>query len=303
MSTETIGIVGTGGMGRGIAEVAALSGFDVILAKATPGDLGRARRQIAESLDRAVKKGKLTPEALDAALARLTMTQDLDALANCHVVIESIIEDFDVKRTLLTDLERRIAPSAVLASNTSSLPLGALADSLAAPGRFLGLHFFSPAPLMKLVEVASTSRTTAAAVDEAQRFVEKLGKTPVLVGDTAGYIVNRLLVPLLLDAIGALEAGVAPAASIDTAMKLGCAHPMGPLALADAIGLDIVFAMAKTLHKELNDRRYAAPALLRRLVLNGHLGKKTKLGIYDYSVDPVRENPDLWPIESNRLGA
>jgi 3-hydroxybutyryl-CoA dehydrogenase len=302
---EPIGIVGMGAMGRGIAEVAAVSGFEVVLAKATPGELDRPRRKIAESLDRAVKKGKLTAEALDGALARLTLTRDLDALAGCRLVVESIVEDFECKRALFAALEPRISPAAVLASNTSSLPLGALANELRAPQRFLGLHFFSPVLAMKLVEIASTQRTYPAAVEEAQRFVEQLGKTPVMVGDTAGYIVNRLLVPYLLDGIAALESRVAPAASIDTAMKLGCGHPIGPLALADAIGLDIVLAMAKTMHRELNDRRYSPPALLRRLVVSGHLGKKTGLGIFDYSIDgsPARENPQLWPSETQRVDA
>jgi 3-hydroxybutyryl-CoA dehydrogenase len=160
------------------------------------------------------------------------------------------------------------------------------------------MHFFSPVPAMQLVEIAATGRTYPNAVEEAQRFVERIGKTPVMVGETSGYIVNRLLVPYLLDGISALESGVAPALSIDLAMKLGCGHPMGPLALADAIGLDVIYAMAKTLHRELNDRRFSPPALLRRLVLNNHLGKKTGIGIYDYSREPIRENPQLWPTEA-----
>jgi 3-hydroxybutyryl-CoA dehydrogenase len=303
MTTETIGIVGMGAMGRGIAEVAAAAGFDTILVKATPGDFDKPKRAIAESLGRAVKKGKMTAAELDATLGRLTLTHDLDSLHGCRLVIESIIEDLEQKRELFGNLERRVSPSCVLASNTSSLPIAAIGDVLQAPVRFLGLHFFSPVPAMKLVEIATTARTYPNAVEEAQRFVERLGKTPVMVGDTSGYIVNRLLVPYLLDGIAALESRVAPAASIDLAMKLGCGHPMGPLGLADAIGLDIVYAMAKTLHRELNDRRYSPPALLRRLVLNGHLGKKTGMGIYDYSTDPAGENPHLWPAESNRMGA
>jgi 3-hydroxybutyryl-CoA dehydrogenase len=301
MSEGTIGIVGMGAMGRGIAEVAAAAGYETILIKATPGELDRGRRAIAESLGRAVKKGKLTSEQLDATLGRLTLTHDLDALAGARLVVESIVEDLAAKRALFGALEPRVSPVCVLASNTSSLPLAAVGDSLRAPMRFVGLHFFSPVPAMKLVEIGTTQRTYPAAVEEAQRFVETLGKTPVMVGDTSGYIVNRLLVPYLLDGIAALEQRVAPAASIDLAMKLGCGHPMGPLALADAIGLDIVYAMAKTMHRELNDRRYSPPALLRRLVLNGHLGKKTGAGIYDYSTEPACENRDLWPVES--LGA
>ncbi len=302
MTLRSIGIVGTGAMGRGIAEVAASHGLDTVLVKATPGSLDGARRYVAESLGRAVKKGKLSDQALDETLERLTLTSDLDALAGCDVVIESIVEDMERKQRLFAELEPRLSPATVLATNTSSLPLATLADRLRAPQRFVGLHFFSPVPAMKLVEVATTARTYPAAVERAQELVRTLDKTPVMVADTSGYIVNRLLVPYLLDGISALESRVAPAASIDTAMKLGCGHPMGPLALADAIGLDIVYAMAKTMHRELNDRRYSPPALLRRLVLNNHLGKKTKLGIYDYTTDPPRENPELWPAET-RVGA
>jgi 3-hydroxybutyryl-CoA dehydrogenase len=291
----TIGIVGMGGMGRGIAEVAAIAGYEVVLAKATPGAVDQAKRAIAGSLDRQVKKGKLTVEQMDGALSRLLLTNDLDMLGSCRIVVESIVEDLAAKRALFDDLERRVSPAAVLASNTSSLPLSAIAAPLHAPNRFLGLHFFSPVPAMKLVEIAITQRTYPAAVEEAQRFVAQLGKTPVMVGESSGYIVNRLLVPYLLDGIRALEERIAPADGIDTAMRLGCGHPMGPLALADAIGLDVVYAMAKTMHRELADRRYSPPGLLRRLVLNGQLGKKTKLGIYDYSVEPIQENSELWP--------
>jgi 3-hydroxybutyryl-CoA dehydrogenase len=300
---NSIAIVGTGAMGRGIAEVSAAHGFETMLVKATPGSLDGARRLIAESLGRAVKKGKMTPEALDDTLGRLTLTSDLDALAHCDLVIESIVEDLESKRALFAELEPRLSTATVLASNTSSLPLSQLSETLKVPTRFVGVHFFSPVPVMKLVEIGATSRTYPQAVETAQQFARALEKTPVMVGDSSGYIVNRLLVPYLLDGIGALEARVAPAEAIDTAMRLGCGHPMGPLALADAIGLDIVYAMAKTMHRELNDRRYSPPALLRRLVLNNHLGKKTKLGIFDYSVEPARENPELWPVAArSRVG-
>jgi 3-hydroxybutyryl-CoA dehydrogenase len=303
MTEGTVGIVGMGGMGRGIAEVCATRGFHTILVKATPGELDLPRRSLAESLGRAVKKGKLTSAELDDALGRLTLTPDLDALGSCRLVIESVVEDFEKKRALFSEIEPRLKGSCVLASNTSSLPISALADTLRAPSRFVGLHFFSPVPAMRLVEIATSQRTYPNAVELAQRFVEQLGKTPVMVGDSSGYIVNRLLVPYLLDGIRALESRVAPAESIDLAMKLGCGHPMGPLQLADAIGLDVVYAMAKTLHKELADRRYSPPALLRRLVVNGHLGKKSGVGLFDYSVEPPRENPALWPSDDAELGA
>jgi 3-hydroxybutyryl-CoA dehydrogenase len=295
---ETIGIVGMGGMGRGIAEVTSAAGFHTVLVKATPGDPQSGKQQLADSFARAVKKGKMTEQARERALSLITFTSDLDKLGSSSLVIESIVETLAPKQALFADLERVVPAKCVLASNTSSLPLGELAGALKDATRFVGLHFFSPVPAMKLVEIGSSTRTYPNAVETAQRFVEALGKTPVMVGDSSGYIVNRLLVPYLLDAISALEARVAPAASIDQAMKLGCGHPMGPLALADAIGLDIVLAMAKTLHQELKDRRYSPPALLRRLVLNGHLGKKTGRGLFDYSVDPARENPELWPAHA-----
>jgi 3-hydroxybutyryl-CoA dehydrogenase len=298
MTLRTIGIIGTGAMGRGIAEASAAAGFETILVKATAGTLDVARRLIAESLGRAVKKGRLTADDLDATLARLTLTSERDALSSCDLVVESIVEDLEHKRALFDDLEPRLSPATVLATNTSSLPLLALTEGLRAPNRFVGLHFFSPVAAMKLVEVAPTARTYPQAVEAALDFALALGKTPVMVADTSGYIVNRLLVPYLLDGIAALEARVASAAAIDTAMKLGCGHPMGPLALADAIGLDVVYAMAKTMHRELNGlnhQRYSPPALLRRLVQNHHLGKKTQRGVYDYSVEPPRENPELWP--------
>jgi 3-hydroxybutyryl-CoA dehydrogenase len=295
MTIERIGIVGAGGMGRGIAEVAALAGLPTVLVKATPGDPGAVSRQIAASLDRAVEKKRVDAATASSALARLQVTSDFEALAACDIVVESVIETLDDKRRVLGAIERHLAPPTILASNTSSLPLPALADSLRAPANFVGLHFFSPVPLMKLVEVASTQRTYPRAVEGAQAFVERIGKTPVLVGESSGYIVNRLLVPYLLDGLSALESHVASAPTIDLAMKLGCGHPMGPLALADAIGLDVVYAMAKALHKELGPR-YTPPALLRGLVLRGQLGKKTGLGVYDYSVTPPVENPALQPV-------
>jgi 3-hydroxybutyryl-CoA dehydrogenase len=300
---ETIGIVGTGGMGRGIAEVAAVAGYRTVLVKPTSGEVSGARDGVAASLDRAVKKGKLSAEAADEALGRITFTRDLDALSDSRIVVESIIEDLACKRALFAALEPRVGAQAVLASNTSSLPIGALADGLKAPNRFIGLHFFSPVPAMKLVEIGTTARTYPNAVEEAQRFATQLGKTPILVGPSSGYIVNRLLLPYLLDAISTLENGLARAEAIDTAMKLGCGHPMGPLALADAIGLDVVYAMARSLHRELGDRRYTPPALLRRLILNGQLGKKTGLGLYDYRGAEPLENADLWPVPAVRGAA
>jgi len=296
-SLGTIGIVGAGGMGRGIAEAACVAGIDTVLVKATGGDAEAVAAEIGRSLDKAVGKGRLTVEKRDEALRHLRTSSSLSSLAPCRLVIESVVEDLPTKQGLLPQIEDRVSPACIIASNTSSLSLQTLSDSLRAPVRFLGLHFFSPVPAMKLVEIAATVRTYPNAVELAQAFVAGLGKTPVMVGDSSGYIVNRLLVPYLLDGISALEQRVAPAASIDLAMKLGCGHPVGPLALADAIGLDVVHAMAKSLHKELGDRRYSPPALLRRLVTRGWLGKKSGRGVYDYATSPPSENADLWPME------
>jgi len=280
-------------MGSGIAEVAALAGFDVVVVKATAGSLDSAIKRVEGSLDRSVQKGKLTQEARDAARARLTFSADLESLAKCDMVIESTAETMASKKRILAEIEAAIRPDAIIGTNTSSLPLNQLASALKNSERFVGLHFFSPVPMMKLVEVGRLQGTSGDAVAAAIFTCEKLGKTPVLLGEDPGYIVNRLLVPYLCHAIEMLEMGVARAHDIDTAMKLGCGHPLGPLALSDLIGLDIVFAMAQTLSAELRDKRFKAPTLLRRLVLAGNLGKKTKLGLYDYrGAEPV-ENADI----------
>ncbi len=293
MQVRTIGVVGCGLMGSGIVEVAAIAGFDVVAVKATPGLLESVATRIDKSMERAVTKGKLTPEARDAAMARITFTAELEALAACDLVVESTVESLSGKKRMLAEIERCMRPDAVLATNTSSLPLSELASVLQRPEHFLGLHFFSPVAAMKLVEVAPLATTNGDATAAAALAVERMGKAPTLTRDEPGYIVNRLLVPYLCQAIEMLEQGVARAHDIDQAMKLGCGHPMGPLALSDLIGLDIVFAMAQSLSAELRDKRFRAPSLLRRLVLAGHLGKKTGLGLYDYrGAEPV-PNPEI----------
>lgn len=294
MAIEKIAVIGCGQMGLGIAESAASHGVQVIAVKLTPGDTQAPRRTVQKALDRRVARGKLAAEQRDAILARITFTQELSDLADVDLVIESCIEELALKGETLAKVERVLKPEAVLTSNTSSLRLSELAGYLARPGRFLALHFFNPVPAMKLVEVSATSATDEDARALASEFCLQIDKTPVQIQDTPGYVVNRLLVPYMLHAIETLEHGVASAESIDIAMKLGCGHPMGPLALADLIGLDVVFAMAKTMHTELRDSRYRAPSLLRRLVLAGHLGRKSARGIYDYTdaANPV-VNPAL----------
>ena len=293
MTVRTIGVVGCGLMGTGIVEVAAAAGFRVVAVKATLGSLDPTIARVKASLERAVSKGKLTPDARDATLGRIVFTTDIDALGTCDLVIESTSESLAGKKRILPEIEAAMKPGAILATNTSSLPLAQLAATLKSPERFLGMHFFSPVPAMKLVELARLPGTSADAVLAASADVEKMGKTPIHLGDEPGYIVNRLLVPYLCHAIEMLEGGVGRAEDIDAAMKLGCGHPLGPLALSDLIGLDIVFAMAQTLSQELRDKRFKAPHLLRRLVLAGHLGKKTKLGLYDYRGAEPKENSEI----------
>jgi len=283
MAIEKIAVIGCGQMGLGIAESAATHGVQVVAVKLTPGDIEAPRRTIQKGLDRRVAKGKLTSDLRDAILGRITFTQDLSALADVSLVIESCVEDLQLKSEILTKVESHLPATAILASNTSSLRLAELARVLTRPERFLALHFFNPVPAMKLVEVSATAETDPAVRQLVTDFCEQIDKTPVQIQDTPGYVVNRLLVPYMLHAIETLEHGVASPESIDVAMKLGCGHPMGPLALADLIGLDIVFAMAKTMHHELRDSRYRSPSLLRRLVLAGHLGRKAGRGIYDYT--------------------
>lgn len=253
MSIETVAVVGCGVMGRGIVEAVELAGLPVRAIHARGGDL----REV----------------------------QDAD------LVIESSLEDLDHKQDLLARIEAEMTPGAILASNTSSLRLESLAEGLARPTQFLGLHFFNPVKKMALVEIGRTERTAPGVSSAARAFVHAIGKTPVEVASAPGYVVNRLMVPYLLHAIETLQDGLASADAIDSAMKLGAAHPMGPLALADFIGLDVVFAMSKSLHTELGDARYRAPSLLRRLVLAGELGRKTKLGLYDYRGDFITVNP------------
>lgn len=295
---QSVAIVGCGLMGTGIAEVCALSGLVTTAIRATGGDAAEPRKKVLASLDRAVQKGKLDPDARDRAASLLTFTTDLAGAANADLVIESAAENLSAKRSLFSDLEAIVAEGAILASNTSSLRLTAIADGLAHAERVVGLHFFSPAQVMKLVEIAPTRKTLPWVTEACDAFAKRIGKTPVKLGDEPGYVVNRLLVPYMLHAIETLEAGVASPEAIDTAMKLGCGHPMGPLALADLIGLDVVFAMARSLSQELRDTRFRAPSLLRRLVLSNQLGRKTKRGFYDYAGAEPLPNPAIFAFEA-----
>lgn len=295
---QSVAIVGCGLMGTGIAEVCALSGLVTTAVRATRGDANVPRQKLISSFDRAVQKGKLDPDARDRAVSLLNFSSDLEAIEHADLVIESAVESLQTKQELFAKIEDIVAEDAILASNTSSLRLSSIAEEMSHPERMIGLHFFSPAQVMKLVEVAPTRETAPWVTSAVEAFCRRIGKTPVVLQDEPGYIVNRLLVPYILHAIETLEAGIASPEAIDTAMKLGCGHPMGPLALADLIGLDIVFAMARSLSQELSDSRFRAPSLLRRLVLTNQLGRKTQLGFYDYSGSEPSANPAVFTFDS-----
>ncbi len=291
-SIQKVGIVGAGVMGAGIAEVTAAAGLPTVLVKATPGKTEPVRERIEASLQKRVDRGKLDPEVAAAARKNLDITSDREALSDRDLIVESIVENLAEKRMLFSQLDGHVDRRAIFASNTSTLRIRDLADGLRAD-RTIGMHFFSPVPAMSLVELAYLPETDPAVMERAKAFVDHIGKTAVPVMDSTGFVVNRLLVPYLLGAIRAYSQGLAEAPEIDTAMKLGCGHPMGPLALSDLIGLDVVFAMAKLLYKDFGDASYQPPPLLRRLVQEGSLGKKTKLGLYDYSTNPPQPNQAL----------
>lgn len=278
-----VGVVGCGLMGSGIAEVCARAGLDVVVREIDDGALASGRARIGASLHRAVTKGKLAAAHRDAALARLCFTTDLDDLADRDLVIEAATENPDLKAAVFTELDRVVQrPDAILATNTSSIPVVQVARATARPAQVLGMHFFNPAPVQKLVELIPSVLTAPHTVARARAFADHLGKTAIMAPDRSGFVVNALLVPYLLAAIRMVEAGHATADDIDTGMVLGCAHPMGPLRLADLIGLDTVQAIAESTYKEFKEPLYAAPPLLRRMTAAGYLGRKTGHGFYDY---------------------
>jgi 3-hydroxybutyryl-CoA dehydrogenase len=280
---ERVGVVGSGIMGAGIAEVAARSGCDVVVREVTAelAEAGRAR--IAASLDRAVSRGKLAAADRDATLGRVRTTTALDDLADRDLVIEAIVEDEPTKTAFYRELSGLVRPDCVLASNTSSIPISRLAAAAQGPERVLGMHFFNPVPVLPLVELVPSLRTGQSTVDTARAFAEdRLGKKTVLCKDRAGFVVNALLVPYLLAAIRMVEAGVATAEDVDTAMVAGANHPMGPLALTDLIGLDTTAAVAVSMYEEFKEPLYAAPPLLLRMVEAGLLGRKSGQGFFSY---------------------
>lgn len=282
MTIETVGVAGSGLMGAGIAQVAAAAGCTVIVYDVDAAQRARAESGIAKSLERFVAKGTMTAADRTAALARISFADALDALGGCDIVIEAIVEDLAAKRALWQSLEPVCRPDCLFATNTSSLSVVDQAAGLGHPGRMLGLHFFNPVPLMPLVEVVRSVRTDPAAVARASAFVERLGKTPVPARDESGFIVNLLLVPYIFDAVRALERGIGTVGDIDTAMKLGTGHPMGPFTLIDFVGLDTLVRIGEIMFDQYREARYAPPPLLRRMVTAGYLGKKNGTGFYDW---------------------
>jgi 3-hydroxybutyryl-CoA dehydrogenase len=282
---ERVGVLGCGLMGSGIAQVAAAAGYETKVRDVAPAVLDKAKAGIQKSLAKLVEKGKLTAEAREVAIARLAWTTAVADLKDCDIVIEAVPEDLDLKNALWKELDGLCPAHTIFASNTSSLTVAAMAAT-ARPDRFVGLHFFNPVPLMQLVEVVRTVTTSAQTFDRAFAFATSLGKEAVAAKDNSGFIVNLLLVPYLLDAIRALEHGVASVADIDKAMQLGCGYPMGPLTLLDFVGLDTTYRIAEIMFAEYREQRYAPPPLLKRMVLAGMYGRKSGRGFYDYAATP-----------------
>jgi 3-hydroxybutyryl-CoA dehydrogenase len=290
MSIEKVGVVGCGLMGAGIAQVAAQSGCDVIVREVSPELVDKGLKSIEKNLARLVEKGTLTAADRDAVRGRLRGTTKLEDLADRDLVVEAIIEQLPIKRELYGALDKICGPATLFASNTSSLSITEMATATKRPDKFFGLHFFNPVPVMKLVEVIRTIASDEKVYADLVAFANKLGKTPVLTSDRTGFIVNRLLVPYLLDAIRALEEGVANIVDIDNSMKLGCGHPMGPLTLLDFVGLDTTYYISQIMFDEFHERRFASPPLLKRMVLAGWNGRKAGRGFYDYT-DPQNPKP------------
>jgi len=290
MAIEKVGVVGCGLMGSGIAQVAANAGFQVTVREVSPQLVEKGLQSIDKNLQRLVDKGTLPQAERDKVRGRLRGTTNLEDLKACDIVIEAIIEQLPAKRELWNALDKICPKATIFASNTSSLSITEMATFTQRPDRFLGLHFFNPVPVMKLVEVIRTIATDPKVNEEVVAFALRLGKTPVRTTDRTGFIVNRLLVPYLLDAVRALEEGVGSVEDIDNSMKLGCGHPMGPLALLDFVGNDTTYYIANIMFDEFKEKRFASPPLLKRMVLSGWNGRKAGRGFYDYS-DPAKPKP------------
>ena len=290
MAIQRVGVLGCGLMGSGIAQVAAAGGYPTIVKEVAEEFLKKGMAGIDKSLGRFVEKGTMTADQRSQTMSRLKGTTKFEDLADCDIVIEAITENLQAKRETYVALDGVVKASAIFASNTSSLVITEMMTATKRVDRFIGMHFFNPVPIMKLVEVVGTITTTPTVMDDAMKFAESIGKVPIRTSDRSGFIVNRLLVPYLLDAIRALEEGVASIEDIDHSMKLGCGHPMGPLTLLDFVGLDTTYYISQIMFDEFKEKRFAAPSLLKRMVLAGWNGRKAGRGFYDYS-DPQKPVP------------
>ena len=283
MTITRVGVVGCGLMGSGIAEVCARGGYSVVVREVDADLLAKGLARVESSLQRAVQRGKLGAEEAKTARARITGTTRLEDLARADLILEAVVENMDLKKAVFRELDRQCPPQTLFASNTSSLSITEMASVTARADRFLGMHFFNPVPVMKLVELVRGLQTSEATMTAGRGFAQSLGKTVVVCKDSPGFIVNFLLVPYLLDAVRALELGIAAREDIDTAVQLGLAHPMGPLTLLDYVGIDTTYYIAEAMFQEFKDARYAAPPLMKQMVLAGLHGRKTGRGFYDYA--------------------
>jgi 3-hydroxybutyryl-CoA dehydrogenase len=279
---ESVAIIGAGFMGSGIAETVAVAGMPVIVRDVDEASLGRAGERIESSLSRAVRGGKLDRAQADAVRERIDLTTQLDTIGQADLVIEAVPEDARLKVEVMQAIDGVVSEGAIIASNTSSIPIAELAQVVREPQRVLGLHFFSPVPVMNLVEVVVALDTSDSTLARAKRFIEHIGKRPIETKDRSGFIVNMLLVPYLMAAVRMFEEGFATREDIDMGMKLGCGHPMGPLTLCDFIGLDVLYAVCDSLYEEFKRDEYAPPPLMKRMVASGRLGRKSGRGFYDY---------------------
>lgn len=282
MNYETIGIVGAGQMGTGIAQVCAAAGLTVVLSDVDESALERGRERLSAGYDSLVSKQKMTAGDVAEAMARVKTTSHSAALGTCDVVIEAATENVGIKHQILRELDRIAKPGAIIATNTSSVSITRLAATLADPSRFVGMHFFNPVPAMALVEVIRGMQTSDATFETTVALAERLGKSAIQVKNAPGFVVNRILVPMINEAVFALQEGLASADEIDAGMRLGARHPMGPLALADLIGLDTVLAIMEVIQREMGDTKYRPASLLKEMVDAGYLGRKTKRGFYSY---------------------